>query len=83
MTIEQDIDVAFRASFDMDTWEFELEWYNYIKKKQRWNFLMDLNSYFWGFILLLFIVGFIIIRIRNKRTLKRWELEEQEDSETW
>jgi len=77
LAAEETNDQAFLTSIGMDLWDFELEWYKYIKKKHRWHFLVDFESYLWIFVLLLFVAGFIIIRRRNRKTIERWEHEEE------
>lgn len=62
---------------DLDSWEFEEAWLQYIKKQYRWHFLVEFDNYLWILILGLFILGFILIRLRNKRTIRQW----QEDDE--
>ncbi len=69
---------AFIEVIDLDLWEFEEAWLQYIKKQYRWHFLVEFDKYLWILILGLFILGFILIRRRNKRTIRRW----QEDDET-
>ncbi len=71
-----DLNQAFIDVIDLDLWEFEDEWYHYIKQKYRWHFLVEIDNYLWVLILALFIFGFIIIRRRNKRTIERWQEEE-------
>ena len=75
---EVTIDHAFLKVFKMNLWDFEFAWSKYIRKKQRWQFLVDFDTYLWIFILLLFLSGFLIIRRRNRLTIKRWDEEEKE-----
>jgi hypothetical protein len=75
-----DLNQAFIEVIDRDLWEFEDEWYQYIKQKHRWHFLVEIDNYLWVLILALFVFGFIVIRRRNKRTIARWQ-EEEETSE--
>lgn len=72
-----DLNQAFIEVIDRDWWEFEDEWYQYIKQKHRWHFLVEIDYYLWVLILALFVFGFIVIRRRNKRTIARWQEEEQ------
>lgn len=76
------LDQAFIEVIDRDLWEFEDEWYQDIKQKHRWHFLVEFDYYLWVFILALFILGFIMIRCRNKKTIARWH-EEEETSEPY
>ncbi|OQX95575.1 hypothetical protein B6I21_04770 [candidate division KSB1 bacterium 4572_119] len=75
----QNIDGAMSATIGMDFFDFEYDWYHHLQKKYRWHFLMDFDTYLWIFILLLFLFGFMIIRYRNRQTIKRWEIEDEMD----
>jgi len=77
-----DFNQAIIEIIDRDLWEFEDEWYQYIKQKHRWHFLVEAENYLWILILALFIVGFLVIRKRNKRTIERWQ-EEEESSDLY
>ncbi len=72
-----DLNQALLEVIDRDLWEFEEEWYQYIKQKHRWHFLIEIENYLWVLILVLFVFGFIVIRRRNKRTIERWQEEEK------
>lgn len=74
----KNLNQAFIEVIDLDLWEFEEEWLQYIKKQYRWHFLVEFDNYLWILILALFILGFILIRRRNKRTIQRWQ-EDDED----
>lgn len=74
-----DMDAALVHAIGSDQTDFEYEWYHSIQKKYRWHFLLDFDIYLWIFILLLFIFGFLIIRKRNRLTMKRWEQEDETD----
>ena len=76
MSKGKNLDQAFLETIGMDALDFEYEWYHQIKKKYRWHFLLDFDSYLWILILLLFILGFILIRFRNKQTIQRWDHED-------
>jgi len=68
---------AFSDLFRVDLFDIELQWYDFIEDKYRWRFLLDFETFLWIFILFLFILGFVMIRLRNRRILKRWEQEER------
>ncbi|MBD3290794.1 hypothetical protein GF337_18450 [candidate division KSB1 bacterium] len=76
IAITNDPDKAFMSAIGMDMYNFEYEWYQYVRKNYRWHFLAEFDTYLWMSLPLLFIVIYIIIRIRNRKTLKRWESEE-------
>jgi len=67
---------AFIDVLDADVWEFEEQWYQYIKRKYRWHFLVEFENYLWVLALVLFLVGFVLMRRRNKKTIQRWQEED-------
>lgn len=73
----QGFEQTFLEVFAVDLFDFELDWYRYIEKKYRWRFLLDFETFLWIFILLIFILVFAAIRIRNRKIMKRWEEEER------
>ncbi|MBN1154084.1 hypothetical protein JXB12_04105 [candidate division KSB1 bacterium] len=73
------VDEAFTHSIGIDSWEFELSWFKYIKDKYKWHFWVEFEFYLWILILFLFIFGFMIIRRRNKLKLQQWEEEDELD----
>ena len=64
---------SFRHVFAVDLYDVEIAWYESIKKKYRWNFLLNFETFLWIFIPLLFILCFVAVKIRNRKTLKKWE----------
>jgi len=73
---------AFIEVINLDLWEFEDEWYQHIKRKYRWHFLVEFDNYLWVLILALFILGFLVIRRRNKRIIQQWQ-EEDDPKDQW
>ncbi len=68
---------TFRDIYKIDLFEAEIAWYEYIEKKYRWHFLLDFENYLWISILLLFVLVFLAIKLRNRRILKKWDEEER------
>jgi hypothetical protein len=73
-----DPDQALREGIGVSLEEFEQQWLSHIEHKYRWYFLIDIDSFFWILMVLLFILGFIIMKFRNRRKIKQWETEENE-----
>jgi len=71
-----DWELAFATAFGMDTWEFENAFLEYIRRKYRWHFLLDIDLYLWLILPLLVLAAFLAIKWRNRRTLRRWRQEE-------
>jgi len=72
------IDQALLNIIEMDMLDFEYEWNQHIKKKYRYRFLVDFDTYLWILILALFLLGFVLMRLRNRQTIKRWENEDND-----
>ena len=77
------LDQALLNIIGMEMLDFEYEWHQHIKKKYRWRFLVDFDTYLWILILALFILGFILMRLKNKRTIKRWDEEDNGWNNEW
>lgn len=73
-------DQAFLKTIGMDLLDFDLAWYKHIKQKFRWHFLIEFETYLWLLILMLFILGFILMRRRNKKIIESWNDDEEEAS---
>ena len=76
-TPDQPFDSIFEQVTGAEIGDIEQEWVDVAEDKYRWHFLLDFETYLWMFILLLVISGFVAIRLRNRRTMNRWEEEER------
>ncbi len=72
---------AFIEVLDRDLWKFEEEWLQYVEQQYRWYFLVEVDNYLWVLILGLFVLGFIVIRRRNKRVIQQWQKEDEDENE--
>jgi len=70
---------AFRIAFGEDLWNFEAEYFDYLRRHFRWYFLLDESFLFGGIILLLLVAGFLVTRWRTKKKMREWENEESDD----
>ena len=77
---QPDFNQALLSVFKSDIYDIEFDWYNYIKKKYRWRFLLDFETFLWIFILMLFIFVLIAIKLRNRKIIKKWDQEEGQES---
>ena len=71
----QDINTCFKSATGSSFHEYELEWINYIKKHYKWTWISDFDNYIWLFIILLFLLAGIIIRLRNRQKIREWQNE--------
>jgi hypothetical protein len=73
---------AFRAALGEDLWDFEVAYFDYLRRQFRWYFLLD-EKFLFGFVIVaLLIAGFFITRWRAKKKMKEWE-EQEDDEEPW
>ena len=72
-----EIHAAFRATFGLSLEQFETEWRAYLKQKYRWSFLREFDTFLWVFIVLLFLIVVAVIIRRNRKTVSRWEREDE------
>ncbi|NUO81315.1 hypothetical protein HUU05_14650 [candidate division KSB1 bacterium] len=69
---------AFQSACGEDLWDFEVAYFDYVRKKFRWYFLLDENV-LWGVgIFTLFIAAYIVTRMRTRKKAAQWENEERE-----
>ncbi|MEK7727259.1 MAG: hypothetical protein AAB354_02535 [candidate division KSB1 bacterium] len=69
---------AFQNAFEEDLWDFEVAYFDYVRKNFRWYFIWD-ESILWGAgIFLLFMAAYVATRLRTRKKAEEWEQEEQE-----
>lgn len=77
--------VAFREAFDQATgggwFRFEEEWREWLDDQQGLYFLVDIDSWIWGLILMLGLVAFTVRHLRSRAILKRWQQEETREAD--
>ena len=77
--IQQNWPDAFQTVLKMDLNQFEWRLQNEIKQKYRWNFILQSELFLWILLPFIAVVVFISIRIRNYKTYRRWEEEENSE----
>ena len=80
-------DASFAREFEQETGlpisYFEYHWQQHLTSKYRWITMMGSDTALWIFFTLLVIVGYLLIRWRNRKKLQSWQQEEdQVDSGT-
>ena len=69
-------DVAFESTTGVYLYDFEKRWRRHLWGHYFYYILLGINSWIWGFILVLVIVSVVLIKRRNRRTHRKWEAEE-------
>jgi hypothetical protein len=68
---------VFTDVYGMDQFDMELLWFEYLQKKYRWRFLEEFETFLWILMPVLVILAVIIMRVRNRKTMQRWENEDR------
>jgi len=76
---QNDARQAFQAAFGVDLWNFETEYFDDLRRRFRWYFLLDESVLFGAVILILLIAGFFITRRRSRKKLQEWEKDEEDE----
>lgn len=72
-----DMDKAMTDVIGLRYAEFEAQWYKHVTKKYGWISLFTESYYLWIGMSLLFILAFLAKRYRTRRTMERWESEDE------
>lgn len=73
---DQKIETAFKNAYHFSLKEFESYWNIWAHKRYKFYVLIDVNSLIWIFLPILVLLAWVIVKIRNRKTLKRWEDDE-------
>jgi hypothetical protein len=73
LAAQKNWDQVFEQVTGSDNKQFTLDLQHFIQKEYRWAFLLQVKNLFWIVLVFLFLLGFILIKIRNRRILKEWE----------
>jgi hypothetical protein len=73
---DQKVETAFKNAYKFSLKEFESYWNIWAHKRYKFYVLIDVNSMIWMFLPILVLLAWLIVKIRNRKTLKRWEDDE-------
>ena len=74
----QDWNHAFFLILQMDKEQFEWKLFKYIEDNYKWSFIFQSEMFLWVILPFVVIMVFILIRLRNYRTVRQWEYEDQQ-----
>lgn len=70
-------ETALHEFLGTDDIGFEVEWYKYVERNYRWLVVLNLDNLLWLAAVLVVLCGFFLMRLRNRRKLRRWEKEDR------
>ena len=72
----QKTDTAFKNAYKFSLEEFESYWNIWAHKQYKFYVLIDINSLVWMLLPILVLVAWLMVKIRNREKIKKWEDEE-------
>ncbi len=76
-----DFDDAFIHATGMNYEEWQIAWFDYMRRKYRWGIFLEFDNLVWMLILFLALVSIVAVQIRKRRQYKKWQQEEEDDDE--
>jgi len=74
--------LTFKKYLGYDLIDFEFYWYNYLKDKYEGMLILNFDNIFWYVLILIVIIAFVVVKIRNYKKMKSWKMEEMMDDYT-
>ena len=68
-----DLDTIFKQTIGQDLENFEFQFYSYLQKRYRWMVLLQFKNLLWISFVVLVVIVFVTIKIRNRKLLKEWD----------
>jgi hypothetical protein len=69
------IDHVMKKHLGYDFIDFEIDWYDYLKRHYRWMAFLQFENLFWFLLVVIIIFAFIMKKIRNRKIYREWEQE--------
>ena len=67
---------VFKKYLGYDLIDFEFYWYNYLKDKYEGMLVLNFDNMIWFALILIMVIAFIIVKIRNYKKKKAWKMDE-------
>ena len=72
---DNNIDQVMQKHLGYDFIEFEIDWYDYLKRHYRWMAFLQFENLFWILLVVIIMFAFIIKKVQNRRIYREWEQE--------
>ena len=83
MQKNNDFNTALELSIKEKLQDFEIKYENYLRNNYTWLFLLRSPKYIYIILPIILTLGYIYHYYRNKKILKKWEIEEQLEDAKW
>lgn len=71
------INQAFENVFGITYYEFEVDWFDDLKRRYRWMIFLQFDNIFWVSIVMIIFLAIIFRKIRTKKIYRKWEEQEK------
>jgi hypothetical protein len=75
----KDFEMALALATNIEPADFEFHWREYLSKNYQWVFLLDIQYILWVVMTILVVLAWLSIRERNKKTVRKWDEQEQKE----
>jgi hypothetical protein len=77
-----DVNFLFLDKLGYDLEDFEYHWYKNLESRFKWMVVLNFENLFWLLLVVIVVIAFISVKIRNYKKVKKWEyLENSEIAE--
>ena len=74
---------AVEFAINEELMDFQINFETYLKNNYNWVFLFRSPKYIYVILPIILVFGFIYHHYRNKKIIKKWEIEEETDNSQW
>ena len=65
----------------MDVIDFEIGYRQYMRERYRIYFLVAAEDYIWFIVPMLFLLAYLMVKLRNRAIYRKWEIEDTGEGE--
>ena len=68
--------IVFKKYLGYDLIDFEYCWYKYLNDKYKGLVILNFDNMIWYALIIIVVIAFIVVKIRNYKKKKSWQIEE-------
>ena len=69
-------ELIFKEYLGYDIIDFEFYWYNYLNDKYKGMVVLNFDNMIWFALIIIVVIAFIVVKIRNYKKKKSWQMDE-------